>query len=151
MGSGQVKGKRIREIVDKSQYWDVDDLIRNFDREMSQLEQGLGHMIWDLDQHRVTTCLLPLPVAPSFDVNEDEKEFKLKVKLPGVSRDELRLRVEKDSVEVFACVGDTSCKPYYLSVVAKGELDPESADAKLSGSTFEVRVQKAKKKRLKIR
>lgn len=141
----------MKEIVDKSRSWDVDDLIRNFDREMAQLERGLGHMVWDVKEHRVTTFLRPLPMTPIFQVFEDEKEFRLKVTLPNVSKEDIRLNVDKSSTELFACSEDAVCRPYYVSVVANGELDPESADAKLVGDEFEVRVTKAKKKRLKVK
>ena len=145
------KDKHLKDIVEKSQFWDVEDLIRNFDREMAQLEQGLGHMVWDTEEHRVTTCLRPLPMTPSFQVSEDDKEFKLKVRLPGVPKEEIRLNIDSRSVELFACAGEAMCRPYYMSVDAGSELVPGSAEAKLSGEVFEVKVAKAKKKRLRIK
>jgi len=145
------KDKQLKDIVEKSQFWEVEDLMRNFDREMAQLERGLGHMVWDMDEHRVTTCLRPLPMTPSFQVSEDDKELKLKVRLPGVSKEDIRLNVDRNSVELFACVGELVCRPYYMSVDARGELVPGSAQAKLSGGVFEVCVAKEQKKRLKIK
>jgi HSP20 family molecular chaperone IbpA len=145
------KDKHLREIVEKSQYWDVEDLMRNFDRELDQLEHGLGHMIWDMKERNVTTRLLPLPVTPNFHVSEDSKEFKLVVRLPGVSKENIELNVDAWSVELLACSGDIVCKPYYISVDAMGELIPDSAEAELSGEVFEVRVKKTVKRRLAIK
>jgi len=151
MVNANPKDKRLKEIADKSRFWDVDDLMRNFDREMAQLEQGLGHMVWDTQEHRVTTFLRPLPITPRFQVFEDDKKFGLKVTLPRVSKEDIRLNVDKSSAELFACSGDSVCRPYYVSVVANGELDPETAEAKLTGDVFEVSISKGKKKRLKIK
>jgi len=145
------KDKRLKDIVEKSQFWDVEDLMENFDMEMAQLERGLGHMVWDTDEHRVTTCLRPLPMTPSFQISEDNKELKLKVKLPGVLKEDIRLNVDRNSVELFACTGELVCRPYYVSVDARGALVPESVEAKLSGEVLEVCVAKAEKKHLKIR
>jgi HSP20 family molecular chaperone IbpA len=145
------KDKHLRDIVEKSQFWDVEDMMRNFDREMAQLERGLGHMVWDMEERRVTTHLRPLPIAPSFQVSEDDKEFKLVVKLPRVSKEDIRLNVDKNSVEIFACTEEAVCRPYYMSVDASSELVPESVEARLSEEVFEVKVAKAKKKRLKIK
>jgi len=151
MDSHASKDKHLKDIVEKSQYWDVEDMMRNLDREMAQLERGLGHMIWDMDEHRVTACLRPLPITPTFEVSENDKEFKLKLRLPGVSRDDIGLTINKDSVELFACAREAVCRPYYISVDARGTLLPESAHAKFSGNDFELRVAKAKTKRLKIK
>ena len=143
--------RQLREIVERSQYWDVGDMMRNFDRELAQLEHGLGHMVWDMEEHYITSHLRPLPITPSFQISEDGKEFKLIVKLPGVSGHDIRLNVDKSSVEIFACSGDVVCRPYYMSVDVVGELDPESADARLSRDVFEVSVKKTVKRRLEIR
>jgi HSP20 family molecular chaperone IbpA len=151
MASQNTKDKRLREIVEKSQYWDVEDLIRNFDKEMARLEQGLAHMVWDHESRCVTTPLRPLPVTPTFKVDETENEFKIKARLPNVSKEDLRLSVDGKSVSVFACSGDAVCRPYFLRVDADGELVPDSADATMSGESLEVRVAKAKKKRVKIK
>ncbi|HJX04870.1 MAG TPA: Hsp20/alpha crystallin family protein [Thermoplasmata archaeon] len=144
------KDKHLKDIVEKSQFWDVEDMMRNFDREMAQFEHGLGHMVWDMEEHRVTTRLRPLPITPSFQISEDDKEFKLVVRLPTVSKEDIRLNVDRNSVELFACTDEAVCRPYYISVDASGELVPESAEASLSKEVFEVKVAKAKKKRLKI-
>ena len=145
------KNRHLKEIVEKSQFWDVGDLVRNFDREMAQLEQGLGHMIWDAEEHRVTTHLSPLPMTPRFQVSEDDKGFRLVVKLPGVSKEDIRLKVDRNTIELFACTGETVCRPYYVSVDAAGELVPKSAESMLTGDVFEVKIAKAKKRHVKIK
>jgi len=151
MASTIQKRRQLRDIADKSQFWDVEDLMSNFDREMALLEQGLGHMIWDRDEHRVTTFIRPLPVTPSFRISEDDKEFTLSVKLPNVSKDDIRLKVDKNSVDILACSGDLVCRPYYVSVVTKGELAPETAKARLEDEEFEIKVSKTRKKRLEVK
>lgn len=151
MDSQNPRDRHLKEMVDRSRFWDAEDLMRNFDREMARLEQGLEHMVWDAGEHRVTTYLRPLPMTPSFKISEGENEFKLTTRLPNISKEDLRLSVDRDNVEIFACSRDLVCRPYYIGVLAKGELVPESADAVLSGEVLEVRVKKVKKKRLTIK
>jgi len=145
------QSSRVKEIADKSQFWDVDDLIRNFEEEMARLEHGLDHMIWDIQDNRVTPLLRPLPLTPAFDISENEKEIELRVRLPGVSKDSIRLNVAKNSIELFACAGDLVCRPYYMSLDVKDALDADSATAELEDWILVVKVLKAKKKRLQIK
>ena len=145
------KDSHLRDIAERSQFWDADDLMRNFDRELAQLEHGLGHMVWDIEEHYVTIHLRPLPITPSFRVSDDGKEFRLIVRLPGVSKDDIRLSIDKARVELFACSGDAVCRPFVISVDAEGELAPESADAKMSGDVLEISVKRALKRRLEIK
>jgi len=143
--------RKIRDIADMSQFWDVDDLMRNFDEELERVEQGLGHMIWDMDDRMVTMSVRPLPITPRFEIIESEKEYGLKVRLPDVPKENVRLNVDSHSLDLFACSGDAVCRPYYLGLEVRDALDPESADASLSDGVFEVRVSKAKKKQLKVK
>jgi len=143
--------RNVKELAEKSRYWDVDDMLRNFDEQMAIVEHGLGHMIWDMNESRVTTHLRPMPVTPRFEVFENDKEFTLKATLTNVPKDQIRLNVERNSVELFACTADPVCRPHYLEVDARGTLDPDSVRAKMSGNVLEIKISKVKKKRLKIK
>lgn len=151
MAKKDLQGRKIREITEMSRYWDAEDMMRNFDEEMVKLERGLGHMIWDLEENMVTSWIGPLPLAPKFEVSENEKEFKLRAVLPNVAKEKIRLNVGRNSVELSACSDDAICRPHYLAVDSSDVLDPDSARAKLTGDVFEVKISKAKKTRLKTK
>jgi HSP20 family molecular chaperone IbpA len=151
MAKRDLTGKKVKDLEELSRLWEAEDLLRNLDEEMSRMEQGLGHMIYDLQERRVTTWLKPLPVTPKFDVRETEDEFELTVRLPGIPKDNIRVNVDRNGVEVLACSDDAVCRPHYLSVDASGVLDPDSAQATMKGEVFEVKVSKHRKRRLEIK
>ena len=143
--------KPLKDIVSESKFWNAEDLLRNLDEEMDRLEQGMEHMIWDIQERAVTRCLRPLPMTPKFGVKEGEKEFALSVDLPDVPQEHMRVNALKDRIEVFACTDDAVCRPYFVSVESHGQLDPDSVALKLTGMTLHVKVKKASKKRLKVK
>ena len=148
----QVKmSKRLKDIVEESQYWKAEDLLRNVDEEMRRLELGFGHIILDFNDHIVSKCLRPLPSVPRFQASEDADEFSLRVLLPNVSTENVHVDIDKRSVEIFACSDDAICKPYYVNVECKGTLDPETADARRDGNWVEIKVKKSKRKKVEIR
>lgn len=151
MASTDVKGRRLRDIREMSRFWDAEDLIRNFEQEMERFERGLGHMVWDAHEHRVTTWLRPLPVTPRFAIDESDSEVVLRVQLPNVDRDSVRVGVDERSLELFACSRDPACRPYYLSLDVHGSLKPETAEAKVTGELFELRVSKVRKRKVDIK
>jgi HSP20 family molecular chaperone IbpA len=151
MARKDLAGRKIKEIEEMSRLWDAEDLIRNFDEEMAKLEHGLGHMIIDLHENIVTQWLRPLPVTPRFDIEENEKELKLTVKLPNISKDKVRVSIDNNRVEIFACTEDVVCRPHFIAIDARGTLNPESAKAKMQGEVFEIKIAKARKKRLEVK
>jgi len=151
MADAAKRPRRLARIVEESQFWDAEFLLKNLDAEMDRFEQGISHMVWGLDDKPITRFLRPLPIAPKFSVSDNDREFTLKVVLPNVPEEHMRVNVDKESVEVFACSDDQVCKPYYVRVDAKGRLNPNSAKLKLSDSTLHIKVAKAKKKKIDVR
>lgn len=143
--------RTLKELVEESRFWDVSDLMRNFDEEFHRVELGLGHTVWDSANRPVSLCMRPLPSVPRFEASEGREEFSLRVSLPGVPPENVRVDVDKRSVEVFACSDDIICKPYYVSVESQSALDPGSVEVVRDGSWFEIKVKKAKKRRIEIR
>lgn len=143
--------RTLKELVEQSRFWDASDLLRNLDEEMDRLEHGFGHAAWDEANRPVSLCMRPLPTVPRFEISETRDRLTLKVHLPGVPTENLRVDVDKREVEVFACSDDPICKPYYVRVESRGTLDPESADVRRDGSWIEVKISKAKKRKLEIR
>ncbi len=151
MAKKDLQGRKISDIVEMSRFWDAEDLLRNFDEEMSNIEQGRGHMIWDFEEHRVTSWAGPLPMTPRFELSETDAEFKLRVFLPEVVRENIRVSVGRNGVQLFACSSDQVCRPHFLEVESKGVLDRDSAKTKMVGNTLEIKVAKAKKTRPKAK
>lgn len=142
----QLRFRRLRDLVDESKFWDAELMVRNAEDELARLEQGLAHLVVGPDEKAITKMLRPMPVTPSFEVEEDEEEYALRVKLPGVPVENMYVDVDPEEVEVFACSDEVVCRPYYLSVRATSTLDVGSAQAHVSAGVLQVRVRKVKKR-----
>ena len=143
--------RSIKDIVEESKYWDAEELMQNLDEELERMERGFGHVVFDMDDRLVTKYLRPMPATPTFEEESDEANMKVRVNLPGMHKDHIRVNVDKDSIEIVACSEDHICRPYHLSVEADGVLEPETARAEFNKGVLEVSVAKVKKRRLKVR
>jgi len=150
MAESEKKHGKLKEIVDKSRYWDVEDLLRNIDHEMQRMEQGLSHTIWDMNNRPVTQCPFPLPATPRFETSETDTEFKLKVRLPDVPKDKIELRIDSRSIEVYGGPPEKTSRPFYISVDSSSELDPQNVKTKHEEDALEVTVKKIKKTRVRV-
>jgi len=151
MAEGESKRKRIKEMSERSKNWDAEYFLKNFQEEMDRLERGMSHMVWDADDRRITACVRPLPITPKFEISETDEAFNVKVTLPGISKEDIKLNVDRDKIEIFACPDETTCKPFYVSFDPHAPLDPDSVEAKLEGGVLEVNAAKKKKTRLRVR
>lgn len=151
MGELELRSRKLREIAEMSRFWDAEDLIRNMELEVDRLERGLDHIIWDINNRPVTKWPRPMPITPRFEISSEGETFSLKVYLPNVPRENIRVNIDRDSVEVMACFDDIICRPYYLDFDAGCILRPDEAEAAFSEGLLEVRAPKAKKTRLPIR
>jgi len=43
------------------------------------------------------------------------------------------------------------CRPYHLSLNVQGVLKPDSAEAKMTGDVFEIKVSKIRKRKVEIK
>ena len=144
------RSRKLSDLVEDSRYWDASDLIRNLDEEMERAEEGFIHMIWGIDDKPVTRMLRPLPIAPKFRTSESDKEISLKVELPNVPEENMRVNVDRNKIEVFGCTDEVQCRPYYLGVESREVLDPDSLKMKLEGCSLEIKVLKSPKKRIMV-
>lgn len=145
------KHRRIQDIVEQSRYWDAQDLLRNLEDEMRRLEQGLGHFIFDSEGRPMTICVSPLPLTPKFETRERPEEFILMVHLPDVEKEDVRLYVNRNSIEVRAVSGQKTCRPLYLGVYTPWSVDSERSKAEFDDGILTVRAKKLKKTRVKVR
>ena len=105
-------------------------------------------------------------LVPPVDVFEDENGITVKVDLPGVSKENLAIRVDGETLTIEATVslGETkSLTPVYAEVrhdryrrsfVLSRELDTSQIDAALKNGVLSLRVPKlerAKPRRIAVR
>jgi|GEM_PF-1731695 len=145
------KKRRVQDLVEESRYWDTRDLIKNLEEEMERLEQGLGHVIFDSEGKPVTMCVSPLPLTPKFETKQEGDEFTLKVRLPGVEKENIHLYVNRDSVEVRAVASEKVCRPFYVSVDTPWNVDSEDAQVKFENSVLIVTAKRVKKVRIPVK
>lgn len=143
--------RRVQDLVEDSRHWDARDMIRNLEEEMARLEQGLGHMIFDSEGRAITLCPSPLPMTPKFETKEEGDEFGLKVSLPSVEKEDVRLYVTRDTIEVRAVSEGRACRPYYLSVDTPWSVDSEDAKVTFEGGMLTVRTRKLRKIRVPVK
>ncbi len=144
------KKRRVHAIVEESRHWDAQDLLRNLEDEMRRMEKGLGHVMFDSEGRPATVCVSPLPARPKFETNHEGDEFSVKIRLPSVEKDDVRVFVNRDSVEVRAVSGKRICRPYYLNVDTPWNVDPDSAEVRFDQGVLVVKAKKLRKKRVPI-
>lgn len=93
---------------------------------------------------------------PRADLIEEDNTIKVKVDLPGVSKDRIKVNIGKDSISVRADTEkeeerkgknyyyrERSASGYYRRLPLPSEVDAKSARAKFSNGTLEITVNKA--------
>jgi len=143
--------RRVQDLVEESRFWDVNDLIRNLEDEMQRLEQGLGQVIFDVEGRPVTICLSPLPFTPKFEESHEGGVFSLKVHLPDVDKDDIRLFVTRDAVDLRAISERRMCRPFLLSVKTPWNVDPEEAEAEFENGVLTVKAKRLRTTRVQVR
>ncbi|MBK5207832.1 MAG: Hsp20/alpha crystallin family protein [Polaromonas sp.] len=94
-------------------------------------------------------------ILPPVDIFEDEAGFTLIADLPGVSKDQLGVRVTGDSLVIEGTAsapvtanmellyGEVQNPQYRRSFTLSRELDPDKIEAKLSNGVLRLRIPKA--------
>lgn len=142
--------RHVRSLVDESRLWDAEFLLRNMEEEMDRFERGIAHVLWGPDDRTVTRVMRPLAVAPDFETISDERGYVLRVRLPGVAKENVSVGLDEREVEVLGSSDDPSCRPYYLRVSLERSLDVLSAEASMRGDVLEVRIPKLRKRVVNI-
>jgi HSP20 family protein len=118
--------------------------------------------IWPIDIERELKSLNKLlkTRVPAIDLTDEGDSFKLVADLPGMSKDEVHVRVDPDKIVIRAekkKEKETEEKNYYIAerknvryfrvISLPEEVDPDSAKAKFDNGTLEITVKKAKQKK----
>ncbi len=118
--------------------------------------------IWptDLDkQLRALKKLLNTRV-PAIDLTDEGDSFKIVADMPGVSKDEVHVRVDPDRVIIRAekkkekenedknyYIAERRDVKYFRAIALPEEVDPDTAKAKFENGTLEITVKKAKQRK----
>lgn len=93
-------------------------------------------------------------MAPAVDISENEQGITLRAEMPGVSKDRLEVRADRNGLSIQgdvsiempsgmqALYADVQATRYRRSFTLSGELDPERIDAQLKDGILTLRIPK---------
>ena len=89
---------------------------------------------------------------PLVDVIDEEKQVRVVAELPGVSKEDIDLRVDENSLTIRV---DTEKRKYYKEVELPAPVDPQTAKANYNNGVLEVTISKkteaiAKGRKIKV-
>ncbi len=83
---------------------------------------------------------LPPPIEPLVDVFEEKNEIIIVADLPGVEKDEIRVRVKGQTLTIHV---DNPERPYHKVIQLPARVAREEATSSLRNGVLEVRLKKA--------
>jgi HSP20 family protein len=149
------KPKRTSAIKPASQQnvWQAfDDAFENFRNDFENLlfPATVDSIISQLPEVRV----------PAIDLEDMQKEYLLKVEMPGFKKEDIEISVAEDGVEVSGAAGwkysekeqdyickERACKSFYRYVDLPEEIKVEDVDAKICDGVLEVKLPKKQPKK----
>ena len=108
---------------------------------------------------------MPETRVPAVDLEEREKDYFLKVEMPGLKKEDIEIEVQSGSVAITGKVGwkydkkvqahtcrERSCQSFYRMVELPEEIKVEDVAASLSEGVLEVTLpKKAPKRKRKVK
>lgn len=138
------------------------DLLRNLERELENLNSGLGNYIWGGRE-----CTLKLSKKfsyPNVDIFDKGHEFLVTVELPGCDKEDIELNISETQIEIKAesDVERRVVNRYWVkeevkksriskTILLPDKVIPEKAKATFECNVLEVRVPKKSKEMRKER
>ncbi len=161
--------KREEEIVS----WRPSDMFTEMDRLFNEFRSGFEGMFlperrwtWPI---RMPRMVLPEVRAPSCDLVDTGKEYKLCAEMPGIHKEKIDINIDKDGVEISAeaqteteeekkgyVSRERSYSSFHRSMSFPEEVLPEQAEATYQNGVLEITVPKktpteVKKHKLKVK
>jgi len=135
------------------------------DRWFEDLRRGLGFGVWSDFSPSTADLRTRLPAV---DLADDDQEYVVKADLPGVSREDVDVRVDTDGIEIRAVTSteteetkqdlihrERSCSSFHRTLPFPAEVLADRAAASLKDGILEVRGPKkepaAKREPIKVR
>ena len=143
---------------------ELEDIVREVYRQMAQLQREVEQRFRDI-WSRLSKLSVPVTLGffePAFDIEDAGEELVIYIDLPGFSRDEVRIRVTEDTVEIKAekseerkevergrkyIVRQRVYEGFYKRIHLPEKVRPEAAKAKLVNGVLEIRIPKSGAKR----
>ena len=143
---------------------ELEDVIKEVYRQMAQLQREMEQRFRDIWSH-LSKLSLPITFGffePAFDIVDEDDELVLYIDVPGFSRDEIKIRVTEDAIEIRAekseerkaeekerryIVRQRVYEGLYKRIHLPCKVRPEAARAKLVNGVLEIRIPKSEAKR----
>ncbi len=143
---------------------ELEDVVKEVYKQIAKLQKEVEQTFRDIWSRLPQ---LPIPVTfgyfePAFDIEDQGDEYVIYIDLPGFTRDEVKIRVTEDTVEVRAekseerkladknrnyIVRQRVYEGFYKKIDLPGKVRPESARARLADGVLEIHLPKSEKKR----
>gem|GEM_PF-390008 len=143
---------------------DLESIVKDVYKEMARLQKEFEQTFRDIWSKLPK---IPVPISfgffePAYDIEDKENEIVLYVDLPGFTRDEIKIRVTEDSVEIRAeksesrkleeksknyVVKQRVYEGFYKRIVLPVKVKPEEARAKLVNGVLELILPKSEAKK----
>ncbi|MCY0883058.1 MAG: Hsp20/alpha crystallin family protein [Acidianus infernus] len=130
---------RERDIFDLA-----DELIREIGEEFERIEREFERSFREIKERLES---VPRIRKPLVDVVEKENEIKVIAELPGVNKEDIKVRVNGNKLIISAKSED---RQYYTEVELPAEVDEKSAKAVYRNGVLEVTLQKKEGKEIKV-
>ncbi len=124
-------------------------------REFTQIQDSFDRLFNNFMDLKKTEGLQPLSFSPSCEIVEDDKSYSLKFDIPGVSKDQVKLEIDKDRLTVRAERKEekkSETKKKYLSEMYYGSyvrsftlpttIDEKAVEAKFENGVLTVTIPK---------
>ncbi len=135
------------------------DVWQAFDDAFTNFRSDFENLLFpeDIDQLIVS---VPEVRIPAIDLEDSEKEFRLKAEMPGFKKEDIEIRVQEDGVEISGLAGwkysekekdylckERACKSFYRYVELPENIKVDDAEAEILDGVLEVTLPKIQPKK----
>lgn len=131
-------------------------------RELTRIQEDMDRVVSELMGSSPQSTLEKFDFAPSCEITEQENNYLMKVDLPGVKKDQVKVEVDGDRLTIRAErkeEKEENTKKRHLSEIAYGSyvrsfsvpqaIDPNKIEAKFDDGVLTVTVPKAQANKAK--
>ena len=136
------------------------DIEQAFDQAFDVFKRDFEDLLFPTEE----LLVFPDVRTPAIDLEDHEKNFVLKVEMPGFKKDEIEINVQEDGIEISGMAGwkydeknegyickERACKSFYRFVDLPEEIKVDDTNANLSDGVLEVTLPKKTPKPQKVK